>query len=85
MTKVAMIFEEEKEEAVRQAVEEEKQRGKQAVKEEKQRGRQAIQEEKYKFALRMITDGEVTLEKIAEFADLDLKVVAKLASTSSGR
>ncbi len=90
MTKVAMIFEREKEEAVRQAVQEEQKRGRQAVQEEqkrrrqavqeeKKRGKQAIQEEKHKYALRMIADGDLPLEKIAEYLGLDIKVVAKLA------
>ncbi len=101
MTKVAMIFEREKEEAVKQAVEAEQKRGrqaveaeqqrrkqaveaeqqrrKQAVEAEQQRGRQAIQEEKHKYALRMIADGSLPLEKIAEYLGLDVKEVAKLA------
>lgn len=79
MTKVAMIFEREKEEAVRQAVQEEQKRRRQAVQEEKKRGKQAIQEEKHKYALRMIADGDLPLEKIAEYLGLDIKVVAKLA------
>lgn len=79
MTKVAMIFEREKEEAVRQAVEVEQKRRRQAVQEEKKRGKQAIQEEKHKYALRMIADGDLPMEKIAEYLGLDIKVVAKLA------
>lgn len=90
MTKVAMIFEREKEEAVRQAVELEQQKRKQAVEKEQQKKRQAvkaeqqkrklaIQEEKHKSALRMIADGELSLEKIAKYLGLDIKVVTQLA------
>ena len=97
MTKVAMIFEKEKEEAVneerkkwqqvikeekqkgQQAVEEEKQKGQQAVEEEKQKSQQAIREEKMKFALKMIADGELSLKKIAEYTELNIKIVTELA------
>ena len=97
MTKVAMIFEKEKEEAVneerkkwqqvikeekqkgQQAVEEEKQKGQQAVEKEKQKSQQAIREEKMKFALKMIADGELSLKKIAEYTELNIKIVTELA------
>lgn len=120
MTKVAMIFEKEKEEAIQkerekaqqavkeerekaqqavkeekqkgrqavrkerqksqQALREEKKRGQQAITEERERGQQAIMEEKKKFALKMIADGELSLPKIAGYADLDIKTVSRLAS-----
>lgn len=76
MTKVAMIFEKEKEEAVRQAVEKEQKKRRQAIQEEKYK---AVQEEKLNSALRMIADGELSLEKIAKYLGLDLKVVTRLA------
>ncbi len=86
MTKVAMIFEKEKEEAVneerkkwQQVIKEEKQKGQQAVEEEKQKSQQAIREEKMKFALKMIADGELSLKKIAEYTELNIKIVTELA------
>lgn len=61
MTKVAMIFEKEKEEAVKKAVKEENRKV------------------KIQFALKMIADGELSLEKIAEYAGLDIKTVEELS------
>ena len=63
----------------RQAVEAEQQKRKQAVKAEQQKRKLAIQEEKHKSALRMIADGKLSLEKIAKYMGLDIKVVTQLA------
>ncbi len=94
MTKVAMIFEKEKEEAVKKerekmerAAREEREKMEQAAREERQRIQQAAKEkrqkalkaEKRKIALRMIADGEIPLTKIARYAGIDIKTVKKLA------
>ena len=70
---------EEEKQKGQQAVEEEKQKGQQAVEEEKQKSQQAIREEKMKFALKMIADGELSLKKIAEYTELNIKIVTELA------
>lgn len=46
---------------------------------EQQKRKLAIQEEKHKSALRMIADGKLSLEKIAKYLGLDIKVVTQLA------
>ena len=86
MTKVAMIFEKEKEEAVKkerekgqQALREEQQKGQQALREEQQKRQQAVKAEKRSIALKMIADGELSLKKIAMYAGMDIKTVKKLA------
>ena len=86
MTKVAMIFEKEKEEAVKkerekgqQALREEQQKGQQALREEQQKKQQAVKAEKRSIALKMIADGELSLKKIAMYAGMDIKTVKKLA------
>ena len=57
----------------------EQQKKRQAVEAEQQKRRLAIQEEKHKSALRMIADGKLSLEKIAKYLGLDIKVVTQLA------
>ena len=61
------------------AVEAEQQKRKQTVKAEQQKRKLAIQEEKHTSALRMIADGKLSLEKIAKYLGLDIKVVTQLA------
>ena len=83
MTKVAMIFEKEKEEAVKrerekmeQIAREERERIQQAAKEKR---RKALMAEKRKIALKMLADGELSPEKIAQYAGINIKTVKKLA------
>lgn len=64
MTKVAMIFEKEKEEAVN---------------EEREKWQEAIKGERKKSALKMIADGQLPLAKIAEYTELNIKIVEALA------
>ncbi len=87
MTKVAMIFEKEKEEAVKrerekmeQIAREERERIQQAAKEKR---RKALIAEKRKIALKMIADGELSPEKIAQYAGINIKTVKKLAGQQS--
>ena len=87
MTKVAMIFEKEKEEAVKrerekmeQIAREEKERIQQAAKEKR---RKALMAEKRKIALKMLADGELSPEKIAQYAGINIKTVKKLAGQQS--
>ena len=87
MTKVAMIFEKEKEEAVKrerekmeQIAREERERIQQAAKEKR---RKALMAEKRKIALKMIADGELSPEKIAQYAGINIKTVKKLAGQQS--
>lgn len=98
MTKVAMIFEKEKEEAVKrerekmeQIAREERERIQQDAREEKERIQQAAKEkrrkalmaEKRKIALKMLADGELSPEKIAQYAGINIKTVKKLAGQQS--
>ena len=87
MSKVAMIFEKEKEEAVKrerekmeQIAREERDRIQQAAKEKR---RKALIAEKRKIALKMIADGELSPEKIAQDAGINIKNVKKLAGQQS--
>lgn len=87
MTKVAMIFEKEKEEAVKrerekmeQIAREERERIQQAAKEKR---RKALMAEKRKIALKMLADGELSPEKIAQYAGINIKTVKKLAGQQS--
>lgn len=87
MTKVAMIFEKEKEEAVKrerekmeQIAREERERIRQAAKEKR---RKALMAEKRKIALKMLADGELSPEKIAQYAGINIKTVKKLAGQQS--
>ncbi len=87
MTKVAMIFEKEKEEAVKrerekmeQIAREERERIQQAAKEKR---RKALMAEKRKIALKMLADGELSPEKIAQYAGINIKTVKKLAGRQS--
>lgn len=98
MIKVAMIFEKEKEEAVKrerekmeQIAREERERIQQDAREEKERIQQAAKEkrrkalmaEKRKIALKMLADGELSPEKIAQYAGINIKTVKKLAGQQS--
>lgn len=87
MTKVAMIFEKEKEEAVKrerekmeQIAREERERIQQDAKEKR---RKALMAEKRKIALKMLADGELSPEKIAQYAGINIKTVKKLAGQQS--
>lgn len=87
MTKVAMIFEKEKEEAVKrerekmeQIAREERERIQQVAKEKR---RKALMAEKRKIALKMLADGELSPEKIAQYAGINIKTVKKLAGQQS--
>ena len=88
MTKVARIFEKEKEEAVKrerekmeQIAREERERIQQAAKEKR---RKALMAEKRKIALKMLADGELSPEKIAQYAGINIKLSKNLPDSRAG-
>lgn len=87
MTKVAMIFEREKEEAVRaerQKTEAERQKAREAEKKTKEAEKEKQQMEKtlHEFIAKSIEAGAISLDKAAEYSGLDIAVVTKLAQGS---
>ncbi len=84
MTKVAMIFEKEKEEAVKkerekgqQALREEQQKGQQALREEQQKGQQALREERQKGQQAVRKEQQKKQQAVkAEKRSIALKMIA---------
>ncbi len=75
MTKVGMIIAKEQEEAVKAARDEERRKAWKTIKEEKQKN----QEEKRDSVLKMLQDGLIPLQKIAEYSGMDIQAVTELA------
>ena len=78
MTKIGMMIEREKEEAVMA-----ERRKTEEAQRETEKAQKALKEQGRKSALEMLRDGELPLTKIARYSGLDIAVVTELAKSLS--
>ena len=96
MTKIGMMIEREKEEAIEKAIVEERRRVEEAqrrseeaqrrseeAQRETEKARKAMKDQGRKSALEMLRDGELSLAKIARYSGLDIAMVEELAKSLS--
>ena len=96
MTKIGMMIEREKEEAIEKAIVEERRRVEEAqrrseeaqrrseeAQRETEKARKALKDQGRKSALEMLRDRELPLTKIARYSGLDIAMVAELAKSLS--